>query len=749
MKMKRFTLLLTFLCIGMNTIVHAQLSTNEKPVSFSSLSSSLESIDSKIMPMLDMKKIEAEDMEDEEYDMPPRFGYSHIVSFDLHNSGTWSTMSNGDKLWQLRIICPNALSINLLYDKFWIPEGGKLFIYSSDKKYSIGAFTSRNNSGDRNAPQGFASGLIFSDSIILEYYQPNNVDSDAIISISRVVHGYRYIGAIAEIMGLNHSCDDEVNVNCPEGQNWQNEKKAVALVVVDGERWCTGSLIATTSYDEKPYLLTADHCLMNKYSYKYDAVNAPNLTYWSFLWNYESPGCSNVNYEPSHYTTTGATVVANKDTNVSDFALLRLNEDPRQIQGYTPYYLGWDRTGNSGNSGVCIHHPRGDIKKISTYSTSPISTNWLSPLTNPNGNYWMVSWSSTANGYGITEHGSSGSALINSNHRIIGQLHGGYSDCNKLNDPDWYGKFSVSWTGNNASDNRRRLDYWLDSIGSNQTTLDGNYPIKIVGADMICHNGQGSYSVSNLPSGYTVTWSSSNPLSVSLQTSGNNCFLTHNYIISHKVTLTATLYRGSQMIRTVTKNVVCHGDIIIRYSQAATSNHPAIVNQLVDNSRVIMVTQNVPATITSANFLGMNVSCNYSSVASWSYDGNQTITFTYPSTGIGPTGLVFSASGSPNCNDFQVTALPYPSGQKKSILVNTVGNRLELSIVPSSDADNEQTDKNLLWTLNVYEVSTGRKIFSQDYDTSRCTVDISGWKQGVYILQAVVGDEITYEKIKI
>ena len=203
------------------------------------------------------------------------------------------------------------------------------------------------------------------------------------------------------------------------------------------------------------------------------------------------------------------------------------------------------------------------------------------------------------------------------------------------------------------------------------------------------------------------------------------------------------------MIRTVTKNVVCHGDIIIRYSQAATSNHPAIVNQLVDNSRVIMVTQNVPATITSANFLGMNVSCNYSSVASWSYDGNQTITFTYPSTGIGATGLVFSASGSPNCNDFQVTALPYPSGQKKSILVNTVGNRLELSIVPSSDADNKQIDKNLLWTLNVYEVSTGRKIFSQDYDTSRCTVDISGWKQGVYILQAVVGDEITYEKIKI
>ena len=208
---KRVFLLFAYFWLCVNIGVHAQLSTNEKPVSFSLPSGSLGSIDSKRMPMLDMEKIKAEDLEDEQYDMPPRFGYSHIVNFDLYNSGTWTTLPNGDKLWQLKIICPNALSINLLYDKFWIPKGGKFFAYSSDKQYSIGAFTNKNNNGDRNIPHGFATGLIFSDSIILEYFQPNDVDSDAVISISRGVHGYRYVEAAAS-KGLNDSCDDEARI---------------------------------------------------------------------------------------------------------------------------------------------------------------------------------------------------------------------------------------------------------------------------------------------------------------------------------------------------------------------------------------------------------------------------------------------------------------------------------------------------------------------------------------------------------
>ena len=118
--------------------VYAQLSTNEKPISFSMKLDTSEGKTSTIRtittPVLDMAKIEAEDKEDEKYDMPPRFGYPHKVNYDLINSGTWYTLPNGDKLWQLNVICPNALSVNFSYDKFWIPEGGKFFVYSKDNR---------------------------------------------------------------------------------------------------------------------------------------------------------------------------------------------------------------------------------------------------------------------------------------------------------------------------------------------------------------------------------------------------------------------------------------------------------------------------------------------------------------------------------------------------------------------------------------------------------------------------------------
>ena len=116
---------LYLVCLSLN--VYAQLSTNEKPISFSmeiDLSGGKRSLVQTVTtPMLDMEKIEAEDKEDEEYGMPPRFGYPHKVNYDLNNSGTWYTLPNGDKLWQLNVICPNALSVNFSYDKFWKFKG--------------------------------------------------------------------------------------------------------------------------------------------------------------------------------------------------------------------------------------------------------------------------------------------------------------------------------------------------------------------------------------------------------------------------------------------------------------------------------------------------------------------------------------------------------------------------------------------------------------------------------------------------
>ena len=487
--MKKVFFTLSFLVAYISA--NAQLSTNEQPVSFQTsmkqADGTIRTTETVTMPALDMEKIEAEDKEDEEYDMPPRFGYSHKVNYNLNNSGTWYDLPNGDKLWQLNVVCPSALSINFCYDKFWIPEGGKFFVFSKDRKHSIGAFTSRNNKGDKENVRGFATGLVYGNDVVLEYYQPKEVTSDAIISIDYVVHGYRYINWGQRNLGDAASC--MVNINCEEGQNWQNEKNAVAMIIVKGNRWCTGSLINTTDLSQKPYLLTADHCLTG-WTYndiKFDADTLPDLDIFSFYWNYEAPGCVNTNIEPPLYSTNGATVIANNS--YSDFALLRLSEDPQYLSNYTPYYLGWDHSGNSGNPGVCIHHPRGDVKKISTVDSLPISSGWNG--TN-NNSHWDVGWKSTLNGHGMTQGGSSGSPLLNAAHRVIGQLHGSNCrDCTNPNGRSAYGKFNVSWTGHYNNSILRRLNCWLDSLNTGVQTMEA---LRVIPTTIIMNTDQQLYS---------------------------------------------------------------------------------------------------------------------------------------------------------------------------------------------------------------------------------------------------------------
>ena len=69
------------------------------------------------------------DAAETETNRPFRFGYALKVNLNLENSGTWETLETGDKLWRLKIHSEDAYSINLIFDKFWLPEGAQFFVY--------------------------------------------------------------------------------------------------------------------------------------------------------------------------------------------------------------------------------------------------------------------------------------------------------------------------------------------------------------------------------------------------------------------------------------------------------------------------------------------------------------------------------------------------------------------------------------------------------------------------------------------
>ncbi|PLX13546.1 MAG: hypothetical protein C0594_01105, partial [Marinilabiliales bacterium] len=135
---------------------------------------------------------------------PWRFGENIEVSYNMENSGIWETLPNGTRVWRLGIYSPGALSINLTFDNYILPDGAKLFIYNPDKTEMIGAFTSRNNQTDRV----FATTLVKGDAIILEYNEPAEASFNGEIQISRITHGYRNAFEYADkAFGSSGSCN--------------------------------------------------------------------------------------------------------------------------------------------------------------------------------------------------------------------------------------------------------------------------------------------------------------------------------------------------------------------------------------------------------------------------------------------------------------------------------------------------------------------------------------------------------------
>ena len=404
--------------------------------------------------------------EDNDFPTPYRYGINLPADFSPETSGNWVNLRDGGRLWRLTIRIDGALALSACFDRFHLPAGGKLFLYNQHKSQVIGAFTEKNNS----PKEYFATELINGDQLTLEYYQPSGSSGNLRLHLNEIVYAYRGVGFFGNLQDEDRSSGScEVNVNCPEGQAWQLQKKGVVRISVkkDGSSfWCSGSLLNNVRQDHTPYILTADHCGVT--------ATPEQLLEWVFYFDYESSDCQTPVVPPVPKSLTGAIRVAesgNSAYNGSDFYLVVLAGPIPS--SYDVYYNGWNRQNIPSHTGVGIHHPQGDIKKISTYSKLLETSIYGS---NPDFSFWKVLWDQTTSGHGVTEPGSSGSPIFDTNGLVVGTLTGGESDCDSatLNLPDYYGKFYWSWDLN-GNDSTRRLKDWLDPDSTGVNFLDGLY----------------------------------------------------------------------------------------------------------------------------------------------------------------------------------------------------------------------------------------------------------------------------------
>ncbi|GAB4398785.1 MAG: hypothetical protein OHK0053_18010 [Microscillaceae bacterium] len=386
-----------------------------------------------------------------------RFAEALPLELHLQNAGFWMTLPNGDRLWRLHLIAPGAQSLRPLFEVFHLPPGAKLFAYTPSRSILRGAFMQKNHLYTGR----FAINPLPGDALILEYYEPASVAGQGNISLFRLDYGYKAPSSEEKKPGQARFGDAgacNTNINCPLGNDWQDEKRGVVKIILttaNGADWCTGSLINNTAQDQRPLLLSANHCL--------DGFSSSFTDIWGFIFNYEAATCANPSSEPSQeQSIVGATLLA--QYSFSDFALMELSEDVPA--DFAPYFNGWDRSDNLPAQTFCIHHPEGDIKKISVDRQPPQRTAY----TQGNGSgtsHYRVVWDENT----TTEPASSGSPLFTPAGDIVGQLHGGVASCSNLNGADWYGRVAISWEGGGSTGNA--LKTWLDPLNTGLTRLSG------------------------------------------------------------------------------------------------------------------------------------------------------------------------------------------------------------------------------------------------------------------------------------
>ncbi len=427
-----------------------------------------------------------------------RIGALVKADIDMINSGTLLSLSDGSKIWRLKIQIPGVQSLGIYYDKFHLPDGVKYYLFNANAKQILGAYTSAENPDDGIWTNEKVQGEL----INLEMDIDPNVDISAIqMHINNVGVFYRateYLTVFDDAtQGSNYrlttgpgfayggSSACEINAVCSTSvgayTNQSNATVHIEYIVGKFIYGGTGVMMNNTSQSCRPYILTASHVEPT------NSTSNTTFSGWGFYFNYQAPSCVYSGGQPSYNTMVGAYFRARSsyDSNVAgikdDFLLLELKYNPPNSYNY--YFSGWDNTNYTFSlSGTFIgyHHPSGDIKKVSTGTS-----------VSPNGSFNITSGGAANSHWAIVfaqggiEEGSSGSGLFNTSGNLIGILSGGNtaSSCTstnvngqRMNISAEYSKIAKYWSANafeSPSTSTNTLKSWLDPTGSGVAIFGG------------------------------------------------------------------------------------------------------------------------------------------------------------------------------------------------------------------------------------------------------------------------------------
>jgi len=343
---------------------------------------------------VDRDAAKAEDGGRREAGLPPRYALPQLVDLSPETAGSWEDLDERFTMWRLRVTSPGALSLNLGFTAYRLPKGARLSLYPTDAKShddvrGVRVFTD----ADNEAHGELWTPVVVADDIMVELVLPRESRHDYELQIGSVNRGYAFFGEKIERMlqdleaGKAGACN--VDVVCPEGDDWRLEINSVGVISTGGTTFCTGSMLNNTAANGTPYFLTANHC----------GINAGNAASLVVYWNFQSPTCGAQSGGSLADFQTGSVFLAASST--SDFTLVRM-DDPVNPD-HEVSFAGWNRSTQDFPGVVAIHHPNTDEKSISFEYDATTTTAYLSNTPSVGASHIrVIDWD-----LGTTEPGSS------------------------------------------------------------------------------------------------------------------------------------------------------------------------------------------------------------------------------------------------------------------------------------------------------------------------------------------------------
>lgn len=386
--------------------------------------------------------------------VPLQVGFGRDVaelSDGAHMASTlqWHALDSGALVAAISVTSPGAASVRAglrvkampagTLVRFYAPEAGEVHEASAEEiQENVGRSLA---AGERSeAALLYWSPLVEGATLVVEIelpagQSPAHLDV-AVPTVSHLVTSPSTNFALPVAKATSAACENDVM--CYQA-TWSTESNATARILfTDGSSsyLCTGTLVVDLDTSTSiPYFITANHCINNQ----------PAASSIQSFWFYRSTACNSGVKGASVTLSGGATLLYNSAT--TDTSLVRLAGTPPG----GAMYAGWS-VGGAASIGAAvtgIHHPRGDLQKISFgavvgYVTCSAASNdsfSCNGANSTNGTFVDVNWSS-----GMTEPGSSGSGLfLDSGHYLVGQLYGGDGTSCTNTGTDTYGRFDVAY----------------------------------------------------------------------------------------------------------------------------------------------------------------------------------------------------------------------------------------------------------------------------------------------------------------